>query len=56
MKQIANQCASDLDKIIINYLNKDCITDKKQFLFNIMHKIDNCIINHVDYIDKSKLK
>ena len=56
MEQIANQCVSDLDKIIVNYLNKDCIANKEQFLFSIMRKIDNCIINHVYYMDKSKLK
>jgi len=56
MEQMVNQCASDLDKIIINYLNKDCITDKEQFLFKVMYKIDNYIMNHVDYIEKSKLK
>lgn len=56
MEQIVNQCTSDLDKIIIEYLHKDCITDKKLFLFEVMRKIDNRIMNHVDYIDRSKLK
>lgn len=58
MEESVKNCAIEIDKIVIEYLNnlyKESKLDKIRFLYKIMRKVDSDIFAHIQYIDKSAL-